>query len=170
MGGAGCYGRRMLSVGALAPEFEADATDGRRLSLTQLRGKAVVLYFFPKAFTPICTRETVRFRDNYAELTALGAEVIGVSSDPFETQCEFGRSQSVPFPLLADPDRRICSAYGVLWPLVLRARRITFVIGETGRIELVLNHEFQVSKHLDGVLQHLQGRPRAASAVKNRTS
>jgi len=162
VGRAGCYGRGVLSVGAIAPEFEADATDGRRLSLAQFRGKAVVLYFFPKVFTPICTRETVRFRDNYPELVALGAEVIGVSSDPFEAQCEFGRSQNVPFPLLADPDRRICSAYGVLWPLVLRARRITFVIGETGRIELVLSHEFQVSKHLDGVLQHLQSR-RAAS-------
>jgi peroxiredoxin Q/BCP len=163
--GAGCYGRRVLSVGAVAPEFEADATDGRRLSLAELRGKAVVLYFFPKAFTPICTRETVRFRDNYAELVALGAEVIGVSSDSFEVECEFGRSQGVTFPLLADPDRRICSAYGVLWPLLARARRITFVIGDTGRIELVLSHEFQVSKHLDGVLQHLQKRRSAANLL-----
>ncbi|HKO94531.1 MAG TPA: peroxiredoxin [Polyangiaceae bacterium] len=160
----------MLRVGAIAPEFEADATDGRRLSLSMFRGKAVVLYFFPKAFTPICTRETGRFRDSYAELVALGAEVIGVSSDPFEMECEFSRSQRVPFPLLADPDRRICSAYGVLWPLVPRARRITFVIGDTGLIELVLSHEFQVSKHLDGVLLHLQARHSGASAIKNRTS
>jgi peroxiredoxin Q/BCP len=154
----------MLAVGDLAPDFEADASDGRRLTLGELRGTAVVLYFFPRAFTPICTHQAARFRDNQAELTELGARVIGVSPDPLETQCEFGRSQRVQFPLLADPERRICKSYGVVWSLLPRVRRVTFVIGETGRIELVLNHEFQVSKHLDGVLQHLRRR-RPAAAV-----
>jgi thioredoxin-dependent peroxiredoxin len=117
-----------------------------------------VLYFFPKAFTPVCTHETARFRDNFAELSALGAHVLGVSPDPLETQCEFGRQQRVQFPLLADPERRICSSFGVLWPLLPRVRRVTFVLSEAQRVELVLSHELQVSKHLDGVLNHLRKR------------
>jgi peroxiredoxin Q/BCP len=155
---AGCYGAAVLAVGAQAPDFRAAATDGRELSLSELSGAPVVLYFFPKAFTPVCAHETARFRDNFAELSALGAHVLGVSPDPLETQCDFGRQQRVQFPLLADPDRLICSSYGVLWPLLPRARRVTFVLSEARRVELVLSHEFQVSKHLDGVLNHLRRR------------
>ena len=154
----------MLPIGAIAPEFEGESSDGRRVRLTDLRGKAVVLYFFPKAFTPICTVETRRFRDNYADLAALGAEVVGVSTDELNVQCEFGRQHAVNFPLLADADRRIAGAYGVLWPLVPRARRVTFVISEDGVIELVMWHEFQVSKHLDEVLRHLQRKGRGATS------
>ncbi len=157
----------MLEVGSQAPEFDAESSDGRRIRLSELRGKPVVLYFFPKAFTPICTVETARFRDNYDDLVALGAEVIGVSTDRHDTQCDFGRKQQIRFPLLADADRSICKVYGVLWPLYPKARRITYLIGDTGTIELVLWHEFQVSKHLDGVLQHLRAR---ALGTKSATS
>jgi len=154
----------VLAVGAVAPEFEAQSSDGRTVRLSDFRGKAVVLYFFPKAFTPLCALETRRFRDNHADIAALGAEVIGVSSDELDVQCEFGRRQMVNFPLLADPDRRIASSYGVLWPMFGRARRITFVIDEAAAIELVCWHEVQVSKHLDEVLAHLQKRsPRSAA-------
>lgn len=152
----------MLAVGAVAPEFEAQSSDRRTVRLSDFRGKAVVLYFFPKAFTPLCALETRRFRDNHADILELGAEVVGVSSDELDVQCDFGRRQQVNFPLLADADRRIASAYGVLWPMFGRARRITFVIDEQATIELVCWHEFQVSKHLDEVLLHLQKRGRAA--------
>ena len=157
----------MLAVGAVAPQFEAQSSDGRTVRLSDFRGKAVVLYFFPKAFTPLCALETRRFRDNHADIAALGAEVIGVSSDELGVQCEFGRKQRVNFPLLADPDRRIANAYGVLWPMFGRARRITFVLDEAATVELVCWHEFQVSKHLDEVLLHLQKRsPRSDLAQR----
>jgi peroxiredoxin len=148
----------VLAVGAVAPEFEAQSSDGRTVRLSDFRGKAVVLYFYPKAFTPLCAMEARRFRDNHADIAALGAEVVGVSSDEMDVQCEFGRRQQVNLPLLADSDRRIAAAYGVLWPMIGRARRITFVIDERATIELVCWHEFQVSKHLDQVLLHLQKR------------
>ena len=151
----------MLAVGAKAPDFRAAATDGRELALSSLAGAPVVLYFFPRAFTPICTVETARFRDNFPELSALGAHVLGVSPDPIETQCDFGRQQRVQFPLIADPDRRISSSFGVLWPLLPRVRRVTFVLSEAQRVELVLSHELQVSRHLDGVLNHLRKRASA---------
>lgn len=163
---AGCYGAHVLTVGAKAPDFRAAATDGRELSLSSLAGAPVVLYFFPKAFTPVCTVQTARFRDNFAELSALGAHVLGISPDPIETQCEFGRQQRVQFPLLADADRRISGSFGVLWPLLPRARRVTFVLSEAQVVELVLHHEFQVSKHLDGVLSYLRKRAPARAAVQ----
>jgi thioredoxin-dependent peroxiredoxin len=152
----------VLAVGAVAPEFEAQSSDRRTVRLSDFRGKAVVLYFFPKAFTPLCALETRRFRDSHADIVELGAEVVGVSADELDVQCAFGQRQQVKFPLLADVDRRIASAYGVLWPMFGRARRITFVIGERATIELACWHEFQVSKHLDEVLLHLQKRARAA--------
>jgi peroxiredoxin Q/BCP len=154
----------VLHVGAVAPEFEAQASDGRTLRLSQLRGKAVVLYFYPKSFTPICTVETRRFRDSHADLTALGAEVVGVSADDISVQCEFGRREQVSFPLLADAKGTIAAAYGVLWPVISRARRVTFVIDEKGTVEFATWHEFQVSKHLDEVLHHL--RKRQANPLK----
>jgi thioredoxin-dependent peroxiredoxin len=154
----------VLRVGSIAPPFEATSSDGRTVRLSDFRDRVLVLYFFPKAFTPICTHETRRFRDSRADFAALGADVVGVSGDDLATQCEFGRRQTVNFPLLADPDRRIQSHYGVLWPLLGRARRVTFVIDETAVIELVAWHEFQVSKHLDDILAHLRKRgPRSAS-------
>jgi peroxiredoxin Q/BCP len=158
----------MLPVGAVAPDFEGQSSGGSVVSLRHLRGKAVVLFFYPKAFTPICTVETGRFRDNHADLAALGAEVIGISADALEAQCDFARQQKLPYPLIADTDRSICRAYRVLWPLLPRARRATFIIGETGLIELALHHEFQVSKHLDGVLQHLQKRRPGADQARIR--
>jgi thioredoxin-dependent peroxiredoxin len=156
----------VLPVGVAAPDFEAQASDGRTLRLSELRGKAVVLYFYPKSFTPICTVETRRFRDSYPDLVALGAEVVGVSADDLAVQCEFGRQQQVNFPLLADTGGRIATAYGVLWPVISRARRVTFVIDEKGIVELATWHEFQVSKHLDEVLNHLRKRRGAAARVR----
>ena len=148
----------MLKVGDAAPDFEAVTSDGRRIRLSDLRGRPVVLYFFPKAFTPICTTETIRFRDNYAELQRFGAEVIGISTDGLDTQCRFAMRHEVTFPLIGDDDRRICREYGVLWALIPLAKRVTFVVDEQGLIERVLHHEFQVSKHLDGVVQQLARR------------
>lgn len=148
----------MLKVGDAAPDFEAVTSDGRRIRLSDLRGRPVVLYFFPKAFTPNCTTETIRFRDNYAELQRFGAEVLGISTDGLDTQCRFATRHEVTFPLIGDDDRHICREYGVLWALIPLAKRVTFVVDEQGVIERVLHHEFQVSKHLDGVVQQLERR------------
>lgn len=155
----------MLDVGQKAPDFTADASDGRRLRLSELRGKVVVLYFFPAAFTPGCTAETNRFRDNYADIQALGAEVVGVSTDGFEDQCRFAKAQAVTFPMVGDAGGYISRDYGVLWPLIRRDKRVTFVIDAEGIVRARFHHEFQVSKHLDDVLAFLReaqkAKPRA---------
>jgi peroxiredoxin Q/BCP len=148
----------MLKVGEVAPDFAATAQDGRAVQLSELRGKRVVMFFFPKAFTRGCTIETRQFRDHYSELAALGAEVLGVSVDSAESQCEFASREGVPFPMIGDPSRNIGRSYDVLWPLLNVARRITYVVGPDGRIEAAFHHELLVSKHLEAVRAHLQSK------------
>jgi peroxiredoxin Q/BCP len=148
----------MLKVGDVAPEFSVEATNGKPVSLKALRGRPVVLYFFPKAFTMGCTFETRQFRDSYEELRTLGAEIVGISSDRFDEQCKFAIDNNLPFPLISDPEKRICDAFGVLWPLIRLPQRTTFVIDEQGVIQAVFHHEVQISRHLDDVRRFLERR------------
>ena len=90
----------MLAVGDTAPDFEALDCQGRVVRLGDYRGRRLVLFFFPKAFTSGCTEEIRHFRDNQARIRGLGAELVGVSVDRPEVQCEFARSESIDFPLL----------------------------------------------------------------------
>lgn len=146
----------MLKVGERAPTFSAPTAGGPLVSLEALRGKIVVLYFFRKAFTRNCTVETKGFRDNYNDLRALGAEVIGVSPDEMAAQCAFARELGVTFPLIADSDRTITGSYDVKFMFLPLIHRVTYVIDRSGVIAGVFNHEFQVVKHLDEVLRFVR--------------
>jgi peroxiredoxin Q/BCP len=150
----------MIRVGDKAPDFDVETSTGKRVRLSELRGKRVVLYFFPKAFTTGCSIETKHFRDVYPEFTDLGAEVVAVSSDKHETQCEFASSLSVQFPMVGDSDKRISKAYGVLWPILGVDRRITFVIDEEGIVRGVFDHELLVHKHIEDALALLRSMPK----------
>jgi peroxiredoxin len=146
----------MLKVGDPIPEFSGSTSDGRTLSATDLRGKWAVIYFYPKAFTAGCTVETRLFRDKYADIQALGAEVVGISVDNVDTQCRFASENEVTFPLLADPTRKISRAFMVLWPLLPFDKRVTFVVDPTGVVRALFRHELAVGKHLDDVLAFLR--------------
>ena len=148
----------MLKVGDRAPEFGAMSTEGRLWRLSDHRGRRLVLYFFPLVFTPGCTQQARRFRDNHADIEALGASVLGVSVDDHVRQCDFVRAERLTFPMISDENRRISRAYGVLLPLLSINQRITFIIDGRGIIEAVFHHEFQISRHLDDVLRHLEGK------------
>ncbi len=143
-------------VGDLAPDFTARSTDGALVSLSSLRGQYVVLYFFPKAFTPGCTQQTVRFRDAYPDIRALGGTVIGVSVDDHETQCDFAGANKVDFPMIGDPEHAVSDLYGVVRPFLKLDRRVTLVIDRDGVVRGVFQHEFQISKHLDATLDLLE--------------
>jgi thioredoxin-dependent peroxiredoxin len=145
----------MLRVGDNAPDFEAETTRGDKVRLSSFAGRRVVLYFFPKAFTAGCTIETKRFQGDHEELAALGAEVIGISTDDLATQCDFAKAHGVSFPMVGDKDHRIATAYGVLWPLLPLARRVTFVVGPDGAIEAVFKHELAIGRHIADVKKHL---------------
>lgn len=145
-----------LKPGDLAPDFNLPSSLGRDLRLSDYRGKWVVLYFFPKAFTAGCTLETKQFRNAYEELRAMGAEVIGVSADDLPTQCEFAGDLNVSFPLVADVHQQALREYGVLRSLLPVPKRITYIIDPQGIIRAVFQHDIQVGKHLDEVLAFLR--------------
>jgi peroxiredoxin Q/BCP len=147
----------MLKAGDPAPDFEATDCLGRSVKLSELKGKRVVLFFFPKAFTPACTIEVRNFRDHQAQIESMNATLIGVSLDKPERQCEFARAEKIDFALIGDASRNISDAYGVVWPVMKRDRRATFVIGADGNVEDVFHHEVQVYRHLDDVLERLGG-------------
>ena len=153
----------MLSVGDRAPDFAARTTDGQMLTLSTLRGRPVVIYFFPHAFTPGCTAETRRFRDNYDELRGFGAEVIGISTDDHEKQCKFAQAEKVKFPLIGDKSAEIQSLFDVRRRILKSNRRVTYVIDEEGTIAAVFHHEFQVLRHMDDVRQFFEKRVRSKS-------
>ncbi|GAC1569940.1 MAG: peroxiredoxin [Polyangiales bacterium] len=146
----------MLRVGDHAPEINRPGTDGKPFRLSDHSGRYTIVYFFPAAFTPGCTKESKRFRDNSGELSALGADVVGISTDSMTDQCNFAESLQVTFPMVSDHDQSVSRSYGVNWPLIGRARRVTFVVGPTQRIEATFWHEIQVNRHLDDVVAFLK--------------
>jgi peroxiredoxin len=152
----------MLRAGDVAPEIDATASDGTRFCLSEQKGKlCTVVYFFPKAFTPGCTREAEHFRDSYAEIALSGAAMVGISTDDAETQCEFARTTRAPFPMIADAKKKISKAYGVLWPVVGLPKRITFVVNRLRVVDAVFRHEVNIRKHCDDVLRAIDAMHRA---------
>lgn len=123
----------MLGVGDPVPPIEGRDGEGTRISLAAYRGRLVVLYFYPRAGSPGCTRETQGFAEASGELERHGVAVIGVSTDPPSRQRAFAHDCGATFPLLSDTDRSIARAFGVLGILGL-ARRVTFLIGRDGRV------------------------------------
>lgn len=160
----------MLNVGDMAPQIDATTNRGERFVLSEQRGICTIVYFFPKAFTPGCTVETKTFRDNYVELEFAGASLVGVSTDSFETQCNFARSTGAPFPLIGDVDGSICRAYDVLWPVLKVPQRVTYIVGIDMKIEAVFRHEVDVKAHRDDVLRFVNTKfqslvPRSRSRI-----
>ncbi|MBN8466521.1 peroxiredoxin [Corallococcus exiguus] len=153
----------MIAVGELAPDFAATDCHGQTVRLSELRGRRVVLFFFPRAFTVGCTIENRAFRDNHERIRELGAELVGVSVDTLTTQCDFAEQEGIHFALLGDDERRISRAWGVLWPVLNIDRRVTFIVGADGLVEHVIHHEVRVYRHLDDVLKYLQAHPTPGS-------
>lgn len=151
----------MLHVGDAAPEFALPNGAGETVRLSDLRGKKVVLYFYPKDMTPGCTQEACDFRDRYAALQEAGAVVLGVSPDSARSHAKFAEKHTLPFPLLADEDHSIATAYGVWKEKSMYGRafmgieRSTFLIDENGTIARIWP-KVKVAGHGDAVLAALQ--------------
>ena len=150
----------MAKVGEQAPEFSLHNAEGAKLSLRELRGKKVVVFFYPKDDTPGCTKEACGFRDAHAGLKKAGAVVLGISPDSVESHQRFRDKFTLDFPLLADPDHQAIAAYGV-WKeksmygkKFMGVERSTFLIDEQG----VLRREWRkvkVDGHVDEVVASL---------------
>jgi thioredoxin-dependent peroxiredoxin len=132
-----------LNEGDVAPAFTTATNGDGKISLADLKGKNVILYFYPKDDTPGCTKEACAFRDHFAEFKKRGAVVLGVSIDPVKSHDRFVEKFKLPFPLLADEDKKIVAAYGVWGKKSFMGRkyygthRVTFLIGPDGRIKKI---------------------------------
>lgn len=135
---------RKLEPGDKAPDFMATDQDGNTIRLKDLRGSRVVLFFYPEDDTPACTAEVCNLRDNYKTFQAKGYVLLGVSPNDEKSHKKFAKKYKLPFPLLADTDKKIAKAYGVWGPKKLFGIsytgliRTTFVISEKGKIEEVI--------------------------------
>ena len=146
-----------LKEGDKAPDFFARDQNGNTISLKDFKGKKVVLYFYPKDDTPGCTAESCNLRDNNKILKNKGFEVIGVSADSEESHQKFIKKYNLPFPLIADTDKKICNAYGVWGEKKFMGKtydgihRVTFVISENGIIEKIFT-KVDTKNHTEQVL------------------
>lgn len=150
----------MLTQGVLAPDFTLTDDQGDEVTLSEFRGKKVVLYFYPKDHTPGCTTEACGFRDGYGQILGKGAVVLGVSPDTIESHQGFKLKFSLPFHLLSDPDHKVAELYGA-WGEKQRngetyfgILRTTFVIDEEGAITKVFE-KVKPEGHNDEVLAEL---------------
>ena len=132
---------KKLAPGDPAPDFTLSDADGNQVSLAGLRGQRVIIYFYPAAMTPGCTKQACDFRDSKAELTQAGFAVLGISPDSPAKLAKFRDKEGLTFPLLSDPDRGVLQAYGAYGEKTMYGRtsvgviRSTFVIDADGKIE-----------------------------------
>ncbi|WP_025743817.1 thioredoxin-dependent thiol peroxidase [Aquimarina pacifica] len=135
----------ILSVGDKAPDFSAIDQDGNTITLDQYKGKKLVVFFYPKASTPGCTAEACNLRDNYETFQSQGYAILGVSADSTKRQQNFKNKYELPYPLLADEDKKVIEAFGVWGPKKFMGKeydgihRTTFVIDEDGVISEVIS-------------------------------
>jgi len=149
-----------LNAGDVAPDFTANNQDGKSISLKGFQGKKIILYFYPKDDTSGCTAEACNLRDNYNDLIKRGFEVIGVSPDNEQSHAKFKNKYSLPFNLIADPDKTILKLYGTWGKKKMYGKeyegvlRTTYVIGEEGKIEKVIT-KVDTKNHTRQILEEL---------------
>ncbi|TQM25472.1 peroxiredoxin Q/BCP [Nocardia bhagyanarayanae] len=131
-----------LSPGDTAPAFTLPDADGKDVSLADYRGRKVIVYFYPAASTPGCTKQACDFRDNLAELNEAGIDVLGISPDKPAKLTKFRDAEGLTFPLLSDPDRAVLTAWGAFGEKTMYGKtvtgviRSTFLVDEQGKIEV----------------------------------
>ncbi len=154
-------GTRRIQPGQKAPEFDLPSNEGGRVTLASLRGRTVVLYFYPKDMTPGCTKQACAFRDASRELRRIGAVVLGVSPDGVASHTKFRDAHDLNFPLLSDPDNFVAKKYGAFGEKVLYGKKVvglirsTFVIDTQGIVRKVFPR-VRVEGHAARVLQALE--------------
>lgn len=144
----------MLQINDTVPDFRAETSDGATIQLSDYREKKnVILFFYPKAFSPACTKQACQFRDDYETLQSNECEIIGISFDNPDKHTQFKDANRLPYHLISDTDKSIARAYGVMrlggfLPFVKRA---TFVIDKFGVIRNVIHHEYNITNHIKEV-------------------
>jgi peroxiredoxin Q/BCP len=157
-----------MEVNDKAPDFTLPDENGNDVSLKSLKGKTVVLFFYPKADTPGWTIEASGFRDAYKKIQNTGAAVFGISADSPKAQKKFQEKYSLPYTLLSDEDKKICNAFGVIkeknmyGKKVMGIARTTFIIGPDGKIAHIFNN-VKAEGHAEEVLAYLKESAKATA-------
>lgn len=150
-----------LAIGDAAPDFTLTADDAKQVTLSSLRGKKIVLYFYPKDNTPGCTKESCDFRDHFTVFKKHGVEIFGISKDSAKSHTKFKEKYALPFTLLVDDQADVCEAYGVInkksmfGKTFLGIQRSTFLIDEKGIIRAIWR-KVKVPGHVEQVLNELK--------------
>ncbi len=149
--------QRRIRIGDSAPAFTLKSQNDEVVRLSDFVGKScLVLYFYPKDFSPGCTAEAAAFRDSYRILAEAGAEIIGVSSDTVGSHKRFAEEQSLPFILLSDVDGKVRELYGVKSTLGLISGRVTYIIDTDGVIRHIFSSQIRPKKHVKEALEALE--------------
>lgn len=146
-----------LSLGEKAPDFTLPSTSNKKITLSKdLEGKVVILYFYPKDFTGVCTAEACEFRDQFEAFRALDIPVFGISRDDIATHEKFKKAHRLPFDLLSDEKGKVCKAYDALIPLIKMPKRITYLLDQDHKISGVFSDMFESKGHIESVLKKLK--------------
>ncbi|SFC00369.1 peroxiredoxin Q/BCP [Flexibacter flexilis DSM 6793] len=145
-----------LSINEQAPDFSLPTSDGQIFSLSAIKGKPCILYFYPKDFSRVCSAEACEFRDNFAELRGLDVAVYGISRDDVATHARFRKAHQLPFELLADTDGKVAEAYKALVPIIKLTRRITYLLDSEHKIVAVYENMFNARNHIQRMLTKMQ--------------
>ncbi|WP_439489505.1 peroxiredoxin [Algoriphagus sp.] len=146
-----------LKTGSTAPQFKLKSTGGKTIdSSVDLKGKAFILYFYPKDFTKGCTAEACEFRDQFEAFRDLDIPVLGISKDDIETHERFKKEHKLPFDLLSDPSGEVCKSYDALIPLIKMPKRVTYLIDKDHKIAAVFSDMFESKGHIQSMLKSLR--------------
>ena len=148
-----------LKVSQLAPDFSLPSTSGKSFSLSHnLSDKPAILYFYPKDFTPGCTKEACSFRDAFSMFRELNITVIGISRDSVETHLKFKEQHQLPFELLSDSDGEVAKQYQALVPFLKVVRRVTYLLDAEHKIAAVYEDMFGAEKHIQQMIEAVSAR------------
>lgn len=145
-----------LSVGDNAPSFSAQATNGTFAFPEALGNEPLILFFYPKAFTSVCTKEACTFRDAFEEVRNLQANVVGISRDSLDMQQKFKKEHKLPFELIADKSGEVGKKYKALIPIIGTPRRVTYLIDKHQKVQGVYENMFDARTHLEKMLAELK--------------
>jgi thioredoxin-dependent peroxiredoxin len=148
-----------LKVHQQAPDFSLPSTDGSLFTLSEsARGQGLILYFYPKDFTPGCTKEACEFRDQFELFRDLEIPVLGISMDSVVTHQKFRETHRLPFHLLADTEGEVCKLYDALIPIVKMPKRVTYLLDKNHKIAAVYSQLFGAEEHVRQMITQMQQR------------
>ena len=146
-----------LKENTQAPDFSLESTNGKIFTLSQhAAGKPLILYFYPRDFTPACTKEACEFRDTFNFFQDAQIDVYGISRDSLETHYKFQEAHRLPFDLLADEDGRVAELYKASVPLIKFTKRITYLLDKNHRIVGVYQNLFGARKHIHEMIEKVK--------------